>query len=329
MEVSNLKLVCIGGGTGLSVMLRKLKDIFPDVTAVVTVADDGGGSGVLRNDLKMLPPGDIRQCIIALSETEPFMKELLMYRFNEGTLKGQSFGNLFLAAMNEISGGNFVDAVKRVSDVLRVKGKVLPVTEKDVCLNALMKNGVTICGESNIGHATHETKQKISKVYLTATNEGEEISPLPEVIEAIENADLIVLGPGSLYTSVIPNLLVPRIVDTIKNAKAKTVYINNIMTQPGETDGYSAYDHVKAILKHSCDGFIDYCIVNCGKADAEILKKYTADGAEMVERDIERIREKSIEVIETDLVGINDDGLIRHNSKALADAIKELTEKIG
>ena len=329
MEVSNLKLVCIGGGTGLSVMLRKLKDIFPDVTAVVTVADDGGGSGVLRNDLKMLPPGDIRQCIIALSETEPFMKQLLMYRFNEGTLKGQSFGNLFLAAMNEISGGNFVDAVKRVSDVLRVKGKVLPVTEKDVCLNALMKNGKLICGESNIGHATHETKQKISKVYLTATNEGEEISPLPEVIDAIENADLIVLGPGSLYTSVIPNLLVPRIVETIKNAKAKTVYINNIMTQPGETDGYSAYDHVKAILKHSCEGFIDYCIVNRGIADTEILEKYIADGAEMVERDIERIKEKGIEVIETDLVGINDDGLIRHNSKALADAIKELTEKIG
>ena len=329
MEVSEPKLVCIGGGTGLSVMLRRLKDVFPDITAVVTVADDGGGSGVLRNDLKMLPPGDIRQCIIALSETEPFMKELLMYRFNEGSLKGQSFGNLFLAAMNEISGGNFVDAVKRVSDVLRVKGKVLPVTEKDVCLNALLKNGTTVCGESNIGHATHEYKHKISKVYLTATNEGEEISPLPEVLDAIENADLIVLGPGSLYTSVIPNLLVPKIVDAVKNAKAKTVYINNIMTQPGETDGYTAYDHIEAILNHSCKGFVDYCIVNCGVADGEILGKYEADGAEMVERDIEKIKEKGIEVIETDLLGINDDGLIRHNSKALAKAIQDLVEKIG
>lgn len=328
MEVSKRKIVCIGGGTGLSVMLRRLKNYFSDITAVVTVADDGGGSGILRNDLKMLPPGDIRQCIIALSESEPFMKELLMYRFCEGSLSGQSFGNLFLAAMNEISGGNFVDAVKRVSDVLRVKGRVLPVTEKDVRLNALMKDGTEVCGESNIGHATHEYGQKISKVFLTATNEGEKISPLPEVVEAIEEADLIILGPGSLYTSVIPNLLVPGVASAINSAKAQTVYISNIMTQPGETDGYTAYDHLKAIIKHSSEGFVDWCILNRANPDEKTLEKYENDGAKPVCCDTSKIEEKGIKVIKADLLSLNENGLVRHNSRALAEEIVKLAEKI-
>ncbi len=323
------EIVCIGGGTGLSVILRKLKVLSPNITAVVTVADDGGGSGVLRSDLKMLPPGDIRQCILALSQTEPLMEELLMYRFNEGSLSGQSFGNLFLAAMTGISGGNFIDAVRKVSQVLKVTGKVLPVTDCDVCLCAALENGMTVCGESDIGHSTHKYKSKITDVFLKSVDENREIAPLPEVIEAIGKADIIVLGPGSLYTSILPNLMVPKITDAIHRAKAKVIYINNIMTQPGETDGYTASDHVNAILKHTCPDFIDYCIVNCGSVPKDLLFKYIEDGAGIVKSDADKIRAKGIEVIESDLVEINSMGLIRHNSAALAETIAKLTAKKG
>ncbi len=320
-------LVCVGGGTGLSVMLRKLKKISSNITAVVTVADDGGGSGALRTDLNMLPPGDIRQCILALSQTEPLMKELLMYRFDQGSLSGQSFGNLFLAAMTGISGGNFVDGVRKVSDVLRVTGQVLPVTDRDVRLRAKLMNGMTVYGESNIGHSTHEYKSKITEVSLEPLDANGEIAPLPEVLTAIENADLIILGPGSLYTSVLPNLLVPGIAEAIHNAKAKVVYINNVMTQPGETDGYTAFDHVSAILKHTCPDFINYCIMNCGTAPKDLLFKYIEDGAAVVRGDIHKIRETGIEVILSDLIEINEQGLIRHNSQVLAETIEKLLPK--
>ncbi len=320
-------IVCIGGGTGLSVMLRKLKKITSNITAVVTVADDGGGSGTLRTDLNILPPGDIRQCILSLSQTEPLMKKLLMYRFNQGSLTGQSFGNLFLAAMTGISEGNFVDAVKKVSDVLNVTGQVLPVTDRDVRLMARLENQMTVYGESNIGHCTHQYKSKIAEVALEPIDESGEILPLPEVLEAIENADLITLGPGSLYTSVLPNLMVNGIAQAVHSAKARVVYINNVMTQPGETDGYTASDHVNAILSHTYPDFIDYCIVNCGNAPKELLHKYALDGAAVVCGDVDKIEERGIKVITSDLIEINDEGLIRHNSGALAETIAKLLPK--
>lgn len=320
-------IVCIGGGTGLSVMLRKLKKVSSNITAVVTVADDGGGSGMLRSDLNMLPPGDIRQCILALSQTEPLMKELLTYRFKSGSLSGQSFGNLFLAAMTGISNGNFVDAVRKVSDVLRVTGQVLPVTDRDVHLRATLLNGMTVYGESNIGHCTHQYKSKITEISLEPLDKNAEIAPLPEVLWAIDKADLIILGPGSLYTSVLPNLMVPKITDAIYNAKAKVVYINNIMTQPGETDGYTAFDHVNAILKHTRPDFIDYCIMNCGRVDKDLLFRYIEDGATVVRGDMHKIIECGIEVIQADLVEINEEGLIRHNSRTLSETIEKLLPK--
>ncbi len=319
-----MNICCIGGGTGLSVMMRKLKSISENITAIVTVADDGGGSGILREDLNMLPPGDIRQCILALSKAEPLMKELLMYRFDRGNLSGQSFGNLFLAAMTGISGGNFVDAVKKVSDVLCVTGQVLPVTDCDVRLRAVLENGMVVYGESSIGHSTHKYKSRIKEVSLEALNKSGKIAPLPEVLEAIGKADLILLGPGSLYTSVLPNLMVPKITEAIKNARAQVVYINNIMTQPGETDEYTAYDHVAAILNHTDKNFIDRSIINCGEVPYDLLVKYIKDGAAVVRGDIHKIREAGIAVTEANLVQINEQGLIRHNSDALAETIKRL-----
>lgn len=324
LKNSEPKIVCIGGGTGLSVMLRKLKELSQNITAVVTVADDGGGSGMLRSDLKMLPPGDIRQCILALSQTEPVMEKLLSYRFREGSLSGQSFGNLFLAAMTGISDGNFVDAVKKVSDVLRVTGQVLPVTKRDVRLRARLENGMIVYGESNIGHCTNEYQSRIVEVSLEPLDRNTEISPLPEVLSAIEQADIIILGPGSLYTSILPNLMVPKISDAVYHSKAKVVYINNIMTQPGETDGYSAFDHVDAILKHTRPDFIDICIANCGGIKNDLLFKYIKDGAVVVRGDFHKIREAGINVIEANLVETNEHGHIRHNSLALTETIAKL-----
>lgn len=323
-RICGKNLVCIGGGTGLSVMLRKLKTVTPNVTAVVTVADDGGGSGTLRNDFKMLPPGDIRQCILALSQTEPLMKELLTYRFTSGALDGQSFGNLFLAAMNGISGGNFVDAVKKVSRVLRVTGQVLPVTDCDVFLKATLKNGISVYGESQIGQSTHSFGCPIESVSLEPTDPNRKIAPLPEVLTAIEAADVILLGPGSLYTSILPNLIVPKIAAAIKSASAPVVYINNIMTQPGETDGYTASCHIKAILLHTFSDFIDYCIVNTEKIPERILKKYKRDGACEVLPDIEEIKKLGITVIEENLVEITPEELVRHNSSRLSEAIAKI-----
>ena len=240
------KVVVVGGGTGLSVLLRGLKRFTPNITAIVTVADDGGGSGVLREDLGMLPPGDIRSCLLALANTEPTMEKLFQFRFKEGRLKGQSFGNLFIAAMNEIY-GSFELAIKEASNVLAVTGKVLPMTLENVTLYAILKNGQVVKGESEIPLKNKEVGSRIERIYM----EPKVSYPLDEAIVAIEEADVIVLGPGSLYTSIIPNLLVNNIVGTIFDARAPKVYISNIMTQPGETDGYTVLDHVEAILKHS------------------------------------------------------------------------------
>ncbi len=318
------KIVVIGGGTGLSVLLRGLKEYTSNITAIVTVADDGGGSGVLREDLGMLPPGDIRSCLLALANTEPAMEKLLQYRFKEGRLKGQSFGNLLIAAMNEIH-GNFETAIKEMSNVLAVTGKVLPMTLENVKLYAKLEDGNIIEGESNIPVKNGELGSKIDRVFISP----EKVKPVDEAIEAIKEADCIVLGPGSLYTSVIPNLLVEDIVKEIDKSCALKVYIPNVMTQPGETDSYNLLDHVKAIIKHSKEGIIDYVIANVGIIPEETLDIYIKDGAKavIITEDEENILAKmGIKVVKNNLIDIKKN-YIRHNAIKLSEIIVDLVLK--
>jgi uncharacterized cofD-like protein len=318
------KVVVIGGGTGLSVLLRGLKKFTPEITAIVTVADDGGGSGILREDLGMLPPGDIRSCLLALANAEPTMEKLFQFRFKEGRYKGQSFGNLFIAAMNEIY-GSFELAIKEASNVLAVTGKVLPMTLENVTLYAQLKNGHVVKGESKIPLKNKEFGSRIERIYM----EPKVSYPLEEAIEAIQEADLIVLGPGSLYTSIIPNLLVNNMVETIHNAKAPKVYVSNVMTQPGETDGYTVFDHVEAILKHSREDFLDYVVVNIEEIPEDVLNKYIHDGSEPVllgEKDEEILNKKGIKLIKEKLVDIKKE-YIRHDSIKLSQILMKLANK--
>lgn len=312
------RVVVIGGGTGLSILLRGLKMYTPNITAIVTVADDGGSSGYLREDLGILPPGDIRACLLALANTEPSLEKLFNYRFKEGKLKGQNVGNLLIAAMNDIY-GSFEDAVREMSNVLAVTGKVLPMTLSDVKLCGVLENGKVVKGESNIPQEAIKYGSRIRKIYT----EPKISFPLEETITAIEKADLIVLGPGSLYTSVIPNLLVNNIVNTIKGARGKKIYITNVMTQPGETDGYSLYDHVGAILSHSREDFLDYVVGNLEEIENTVLEKYIEDGSKPVllgNGDLEKLGEKSIEFIGQNLVKVKD-GYIRHDAKRLSEIL--------
>ncbi len=318
------KVVVIGGGTGVSILLRGLKKFTSNITAIVTVADDGGGSGVLREDLGMLPPGDIRSCILALANTEPAMEKLFQYRFNEGRLKNQSLGNLFIAAMNEIY-GSFELAIKEICNVLAVTGKVLPMTLEDVKLYAMLENGQVVKGESNIPVVNQKMNSRIDYVYI----EPKITYPLDEAVEAIEEADLVVLGPGSLYTSVIPNLLVNDMVDTIYKSNGIKIYISNVMTQPGETDNYSVLDHVEAILKHSREDLLDYIIVNKENIPKETLEKYSEDGAEPViitEEEEKILKSKGINILKGDLIDIKKD-YIRHDSIELSRMMMNLAKK--
>ncbi|WP_077368456.1 gluconeogenesis factor YvcK family protein [Anaerosalibacter sp. Marseille-P3206] len=315
------KIVAIGGGTGLSILLRGLKEYTSNITAIVTVADDGGGSGILREDLGMLPPGDIRSCILALANTEPIMEKLIQYRFKEGKLKGQNFGNLFLAAMNEIC-GSFEVAVREASNVLAVTGKVLPMTLENVTLYAELENGMKVQGESNIPLKNKEYLSKIKRVYM----EPEMTYPLEGAVSAIEEADIIVLGPGSLYTSVIPNLLVNDMINHIHDSKAIVVYVSNVMTQPGETDGYTVFEHVEAILNHSRENLIDYCIANIEEIPEEILEKYKEDGAKPViltKEDEVKLSNMGITVIKDNLIDVKKD-YIRHDTLKVSEIITKL-----
>ena len=314
-ENNEAKVVVIGGGTGLSTMLRGLKQYTSHITAIVTVGDDGGGSGKLREDLGMLPPGDIRNCILALADTEPLMEDLLQYRFTEGSLKGQCFGNLFLAAMAGIS-ENFEDAVQKMSSVLAVKGKVLPVTLDDMKLIAELENGEIIEGESKIPSEVIVRNTRIKKIAIKPID----AKPLEEAIKAINNADVIIMGPGSLYTSIIPNLLVKGIPEAICKSPAKKVYISNVMTQPGETDGFKVSNHLKVLMDYGVAGNIDYVIANNGIIPPDIKEKYARENAELVVLDYENISNLNVNVIEADLIKITK-RYVKHNAEKLAELI--------
>ncbi|WP_315119037.1 YvcK family protein [uncultured Clostridium sp.] len=315
--VKGPKIVVIGGGTGLSTMLRGLKHYTSNITAIVTVADDGGGSGDLREDLGILPPGDIRNCILALSDTEPLMEELLQYRFKDGRLKNQSFGNLFLAAMDGIS-SNFEEAVQKMSSVLAVTGKVIPVTLDDMVLMARLQNGSIVKGESSIPEEAIKQNSKIDRIFI----EPHDAKALSEAVNSILEADAIILGPGSLYTSVIPNLLVKEIGLALHKTEALKIYVSNIMTQPGETDGYTVSDHIKALYKHSGNGIVNYVVVNEGKIEKDMEGKYKEEASHIVEIDGENIKNLNVRIIEGDFVTVKN-GLIRHNSEKLASILIE------
>lgn len=314
-ENNEVKVVVIGGGTGLSTMLRGLKQYTSHITAIVTVGDDGGGSGKLREDLGMLPPGDIRNCILALADTEPLMEDLLQYRFTEGSLKGQCFGNLFLAAMAGIS-ENFEDAVQKMSSVLAVKGKVIPVTLDDMKLIAELENGEIIEGESKIPSEVIVRNTRIKKIAIKPID----AKPLEEAIKAINNADVIIMGPGSLYTSIIPNLLVKGIPEAICKSPAKKVYISNVMTQPGETDGFKVSNHLKVLMDYGVAENIDYVIANNGIIPPDIKEKYAKENAELVVLDYENISNLNVNVIEADLIKITK-RYVKHNAEKLAELI--------
>jgi uncharacterized cofD-like protein len=305
------RIVAIGGGTGLSVVLRGLKEFDIDLTAVVTVADDGGSSGRLRTDLAMPPPGDIRNCLVALADTEPLLERLLQFRFPAGEgLAGHSFGNLFLAAMTHIM-GDFESAIRETSRVLAVRGRVLPAVKDDVILRAVLEDGSTVEGESNIP----QCGKRIQRVELVP----QDIEPLPEVLEAIRDADAIVVGPGSLYTSILPNLLVPGLADAIAESRAKKIFVCNVMTQPGETDSFTASRHVEVIYEHVSRRLFDYIIVNAASLPEEALQKYQAQNSYPVHVDIEGLHKLGLRVIARNFVHYAT--YARHDSRLVAEQI--------
>jgi uncharacterized cofD-like protein len=311
------KVVVIGGGTGLSTILHGLKEHTSNITAIVTVADDGGSSGRLREQFDILPPGDIRNCLVALADAEPLMRDLFQFRFgNESELKGHSFGNLFITAMCKVT-GDFEKAIKESSKVLAIKGRVIPSTFEKVRLVAEYQNGQKTVGETKIA----KQKTPIKKVYLDPLH----CKASKESFEAIADADIIVLGPGSLYTSVIPNLLVDGITDKIVQSKAPKVYVCNVMTQSGETDNYTACDHLNSLVSHTRPDITNYCIVNTGRVPKELLKKYEEEEAYPVAADSDKIIENGYNVVEGDVINTQD--YVRHDAKKLSKIIIDLTLK--
>ena len=312
------KITAIGGGTGLSTMLRGLKKYTKNLTAVVTVADDGGGSGVLRRDIGMPPPGDIRHCMESLANVEPIMERLLTYRFQEGSLAGQSFGNLILAALNGVT-GSFEEAVAQMSQVLAITGRILPVTSADVQLEAVFENGARVVGESKIRSFKKEQDSRSAQVELLPDRHA----ALPAALQAIREADLILMGPGSLYTSVIPNLLVEGVVEAICRSEALKIYVCNIMTQEGETEGYTAADHVDALLSHGAPGLVDLCLANSAPVRPGLVEKYREEDAAPILVDRERIRAMGLELEEYPVASEGGD-YARHDPDRLAAAVLDV-----
>lgn len=307
------KIVAIGGGTGLSTLLKGIKKITNNITAVVTVGDDGGSSGRLREEMGVLPPGDIRNCIAALADDEDLVTKLFQYRFKVGEgLEGHSFGNLFLSALCSIT-GDMVRAVKESSKVLSIRGRVLPSTLDDMRLVAEMEDGSIVKGESNIP----EANLKIKRIWT----EPEHCKALDDVIHAINEAELIILGPGSLYTSVIPNLLIREIAKAVSESHARKIYVCNIMTQPGETDGFSVFDHIKTIIDHAKEkSIIDAVLIN-DALPQEFIKDYEAYNSYPVKLDEDKLKKLNISVVKRRLIEEDTEKFVRHSPTRLARAI--------
>ena len=317
------KLVAIGGGTGLSTLLAGLKRLvgkteeqiwIENLSAIVTVSDDGGSSGRLRDELQMLPPGDIRNCMIALSEDSTLLARLFRYRFRgDGELGGHSFGNLFLAALTEVT-GDFTKAIELSSEVLASKGHIFPATISDVHLAAELEDGTVVRGETQIS----ASKAPIRKLRL----EPELCLPLPQALRAIRAADIITVGPGSLYTSILPNLLVAQVARVIGQTRATKIFVNNLMTQPGETDGYSAREHLETIKKYAPEIHFDYVVVNNRRISSEQAERYAAEGAYQIgidDNQIDEALDQTTEIVYADL--LYDGEKVRHNSDRLAQVV--------
>lgn len=308
------KIVVIGGGTGLAVLLKGLKKFTSRLTAIVTVSDDGGSSGRLRTELGVLPPGDIRSCLVALAETETLMDKVFQHRFGQGdSIKGHNLGNLLLVAMTEIT-GDFVSAIKEMSKVLKVRGQVIPVTLAPINLVATMGDGTTVEGETLI----REHPDRIVKLSL----EPEDCHPVPAVLKEIAGADAVIVGPGSLYTSIIPNLLVQGVTEAIARSRGKKIFVSNIMTEQGETDNFTALDHLSCLLSYIAGNIIEYVIVNNGYIDGARLNRYQEEKAVPVEPEVEAIKAMGYKVIEKDL--ISDDEVAWHDSDKIARVIMDI-----
>ncbi|MBC7330357.1 YvcK family protein [bacterium] len=310
---SGPKIVTIGGGTGLSTILRGLKEFTSNITAIVTVTDEGGSSGRLRKDYNIPPPGDIRNCLVALAECEPYMQNLFQFRFDKGEgLKGHSLGNLLITAMTRIT-GDFEKGIEQISDILAVRGRVLPSTKERITLKAEMEDGQIVVGETNIV----SYGKRIKRLFIEPL-----ASLLPEAEEAIRSADLIVIGPGSLYTSLLSNLLIEGMVEALESSRAKKVYICNLMTEKGETDGFKASDHIKAIREMIGKIPFQYVIVNTTRPRPEILEKYKEEGADFVEPDIDELRRMRVRVIAQPLM--RQLLPLRHDTRRLAQLLISL-----
>ncbi len=325
-----MRVVAIGGGTGLAVLLRGLKRhvtagvgraIQPNIshlTAVVTVTDEGGSSGRLRREFGMLPPGDIRNCLVALAEDEKILTRLFNYRFAAGRgLRGHSLGNLFLTALTNLT-GDFSMAVKQASEVLAACGEIFPSTLADVHLKALLADGRRVEGESRI----HQTRVPIRRLSIVPAR----CRPMPETLKALEQADLITLGPGSLYTSLLPNLLVSGIAQRIARSKARKIYIGNLMTQPGETRAYTVADHLEAVVQHVGQPLFDFVVLNNRALPPAMRRRYAAEGAEPVTHDLQRVRALGARPVCTPLL-LADDGVARHDSERLSRLLLKLASQ--
>ena len=305
------RAVVLGGGTGLSTLLQGVKLMTNNITAIVTVTDTGGSSGRLRDEMDVLPPGDIRNCLVALADAEPLIRNLFQYRFEEGNgLHGHSFGNLFITALSKVT-GDFEKAIRASSKVLAIRGRVLPSSLEKVTLVGEFTDGSAAEGETNIT----DKHKPLRAIRL----KPKECRATPEALDAIGNADLIIMGPGSLYTSILPNLLIEEIREALLQSEAYKVFVINIMTQPGETDGFSAYDHLRTLVEHTDPRLVDVCIVNVNSVPPTIVAKYQEKGAGLVKLDLDLIREKGYQVIEGEL--LKADGQVRHDPEALARLI--------
>ncbi len=323
----SVRIVAVGGGTGLSTLLRELKQHvarpkederlpISDLAAVVTVTDDGGSSGRLRREYSILPPGDIRNCMVALSKDAALLSRLFQYRFPAGSggsgLRGHSFGNLFLTALTNVT-GDFTEAVRLSGQVLAIRGRIYPSTTQNVTLEAALEDGTVVRGETKIS----QSKKRIMRVRLSPRD----VRPLPDVLRAIREADLIFFGPGSLFTSIIPNLLVRGVAAAMRKSKARRVYVANLMTQPGETSGFSVSDHVRAIYDHTGPGLFDWIVVNNGAVSPSLLRRYRAEGAEQVRVDVEELQKLGLRIVVDNLV--EEDGVARHDAARLSRLLLE------
>jgi uncharacterized cofD-like protein len=330
-----LRVVAIGGGTGLSTLLKGLKrfaltpgeiavaspgtPVIRDLCAVVTVSDDGGSSGRLRKELNMLPPGDIRNCIVALSEDEALLSQLFRHRFEKGSgLEGHSFGNLFLAALTSIT-HDFSEAVRLSSEILVTRGHIHPATTSNIELEALMEDGTRVRGETNIT----ASKVRIQELFLVPPN----VDPLPQTLDAIARADIISIGPGSLFTSLIPNLLVHGIADAIVNSPATKVYICNLMTQANESLGLTAADHIRALNRHAHQQLFDYALINRTPVSNELKAKYASEGACQIVADLEAIEALGVIPVLGDY--LEEAVVARHNTARVAKDMIQLAPETG